>query len=320
MSSVGPYGAKCLSFTQGVVSGFVYVPQRNKVTVEQVLASGISLYSLDDIRNTPGVYTYIISKQNEARSDYTFTAFPAPSTMELFSKHVVLSSLSGTDKDSILFAGEMKSHGDGLIQYNFLSGSYMKEKMEGHTDKTTEELFTMYNEPMEGILYDHFSFKGELSYDGSFETFITSTVVSVEEIQLLKRVGISAYLVPSKKLCTTLNRIQYKWATVLQQIRSAINFLKRFNEKFASRFETNESMVSYIYEHETIPEYKNKILPELIKEYKLLLTTRDEICTEENDITRLAFQGGKRFKKKRRTRTLHVNKRHTKRRKRAAKL
>lgn len=318
MSCIGPYGAKCLSFTQGPLKGFVYVPQRDTVTVEQVLASGISLFSMDEIQANPGVYTYIITSNETGEGDYTFVAFPAPSTMELFSKHTVLSSIAGSDDSSILFAGEMKSHDDGVVQYNFLSGSYMKEKMEYDTDKTHAQLFDKYNKPFENIVYDNLSFPGVLSYDGSFETFITSKVVSIQEIELLQRMRIPAYLVSSKSQCMSLHKIKTKWAIVHQQILSAVNFLKRFKKEFASNFETDESMVSYIYEHESIPEYPNQLITKLIREYKQLLITRDEICREENDITRLVFHGGKRSKKKR-TRARSIQNRHTKRRKRVSK-
>ena len=319
MTSIGPYGSKCLQFTNGELKGYLYIPERDSVTVEQLIDSGITLYSIEQIKETPGVYTYIVTNDGE----YRFAAFPSPSTLELFSKHVVLSSLSGTDDSSILYAGEMKSSGDGKVQYNFLSGSYMQAKMEMDEGLEPQEIFDKYNKPLESIIYDTMAFDGMLEYDDSFETFITSKNVSLQEIELLKRMKIPAYLVETKRECMNLYAIKRKEQGVKMQLVMAANTLNRFSQEFASTFESEEHMKQYIYDfiyenNTVVPEYNNTAIVDLIRQYKQLLLKRDEICIPENDITRLPFHGGKRIKKKR-TRTRSIQKRNTKRRKRASK-
>lgn len=160
------------------------------------------LYTLNDIKNTNNIYTYILYQRKNTKTNkttYHFVARPVYSILESFSKHYsilvqivikefgiqylyerlkkennnidiqhYIEGFADRHNINIVLAGEIKMKGSNRVEYNFSSGTFMRERFFDLDDETIRHYAIMFEQIMEDI-----GFNGGFVYNENIQdTFI----------------------------------------------------------------------------------------------------------------------------------------------------
>lgn len=311
---IGATGQKCIEYADGKQGGFLLIPDQSKLTFGHFLNAGLKLMSLDDIAHGKGTFTYIVTQHSISKM-WEFAAFKSLSTLELFSKHQNLANIQQalTDKNNqVMYAGEMKvSHHSRRIHYNFLSGTYMQERMQDDMLHDHTLLQSKYILPFEDLLKNVFGFTGALHYDPTMRTYITSKVISSEELNILAKIGVKAYLIPTTKLCNMLRRdmtITYTPQAFNMHLRVAVNIARFINK--ALKYKSDEEVKSIVMEDPS----KYQDFYRFLEGYKKHQVFLKELGTAKYpDVTKSQLGGRKILRKKTHKKKHKSKKRKTKR-------
>jgi hypothetical protein len=256
----------CNNYTIYDKNIYLLIPNPERyMSLYHYLYSGQKLYTLEDIISgkVNRTYTYVLIERiiNGIKS-YELYARPIYTTLETFGKHnnifkFILYKYYGIQgielynkyKDgyhneenilnkniNILFSGELKYLGSNKIQYNFASGTYMKQRFKNVMNETIDK----YSESFENILST--ITKGiEYIYNNDIKDELTNKNLILEEItdiwMKIKDIdnSLKIYFIDNQELCYSLT-IEGKKVSLLGKQNEKLlrininNFIKKYSD------------------------------------------------------------------------------------------
>jgi hypothetical protein len=240
---------------------YLYIPNYGKYyTVDNFKKLNLKLLDLDDIFTNPGIYTWILFIIDDKP---VFKAIKSYSSLELLTKHnnifEMYKELSGREDisvENILYAGEANTRGGRHFRYNFLSGTYMLERMK---DIPLIDLYRVSVIPFEKKMREIEMKEGfRMTFSPEIKTYIPDKIGLLEYNNILKPLDIEAYLFDSKEKCNEwkvrkLGMLKSKYESMLRRnIRQLELGNKYRKEKLSDNEILLEAEKKLVTEKETI--------------------------------------------------------------------
>jgi hypothetical protein len=207
-----PGRLQCHKYEHG---GFIYIQNmEDYYTYENFTALNMKLYTFDELKQTPGIYTYILICTKDANNvvKYDFIAMKSESPLEFNSKHGAMIQIysiqnglniqnprSEQAKQIVCYSGEMNVSKESIL-FNFESGTYMLEKFK----KLSSLQLVKYKRFIE-IMKDSFGNTTPLEFTTD-KSYVPSYVSQHEVDSYFKPLGAHIYLFTDNEKCDILNR------------------------------------------------------------------------------------------------------------------
>jgi len=299
-------------------------------------------------------FTYIIFEIKDSKTGvkrHIFRARPVYSFLETFAKHDAIFNVTafeefGTptpDEDDliILFAGEIKRKTSNYIEYNFSSGTFMRDRL-----KRMDEAYKInISFTFDDILAVDFLFKGKSLYNPNVTDTILNTSNITEDVkQIWSKIGgdIKFVLLPNIVECELMTNIEKLRMQYLKNVNRTITIQSMMDKSFKvkriknlSELNTDSHFKDYDFIDITNNQVKNNPKPLTVENAYMNQISNQDIYNylqqaerimsdikqgKYIDYTKKTLKGGRKTHKKKRTnkRKSRKNKKKikTKRRKR----
>ena len=226
----------CMKYENG---GYVFIPNLSSFYTYGIFKKlGLTLFTSPKeivISGKPGIYTYIIIDNTDNTTGeypYIFAAIKTLGALELTSKHGAILKIYNQEKgthldvltDKVIFAGEIVIRGKprergNQIFYNFMSGTYMQDKMtdvipdiydEKSATRTGDALrksiHKKYNKTFIHIMKKDLGFDGRLVFMDIPESKI-SGIVTDKELEQFTELGAKIWIFYNEKKCKKFTRL-----------------------------------------------------------------------------------------------------------------
>ena len=244
-------GIQCNNYELNDGKGFILIKDVNKyLNLYYFLASGQSLYSFNDIisSKTNMSYTYIlIEVLLDGLKRYIFVARPIYTKNEIFGKHknlflVILYKYFGLEElkkyqaskyeynnenFKVIYSGELLYDSSGNLEYNFASGTYMKEKFKHIED----DKISYYALDFENIIRSNFDIgSAQLKFNNNIKNTLLHEELLLEELTevwyKIKEIdsSLSIYFIDNVDLCKDLIRNPILEARLRTSLRNILRF------------------------------------------------------------------------------------------------
>ena len=313
----------CKEVTVDGMKGYLYIDDFNKYTnLYYYMLTNQKLYSITDVmKNEGGTFTYIIFQVTiKGEQRLILFARPVYSKLETYSKHDAIYTLAlyelfglqetiryiesvkqktlpvyGYEGLGVVLAGEIKGRRGNMIDYNFSSGTFMRERFEDVDDETLRYYALQFDDIIKML-----GFNGRTVYNKEIVNSILTTDDYQREMEnIWKKIpNIKIALFKKKEDCILLQGERRNMLNYLSRVNATIRALGRSN------IELKEIKVNNIEDLERNPllkKYniidlvnKNQSSKDFFNKYQEGLRLRGEIQGEG-----VILVGGKRSKHKR---------------------
>jgi hypothetical protein len=209
-----PGKLQCHKYEHG---GFIYIKNmEDYYTYENFTALNMRLYTFDELKQNPGIYTYILicTKDDNNVVNYDFISMKSESPLEFNSKHGAMIQIysvqnglniqnprSEQAKQIVCYSGEMDVSQDRIL-FNFESGTYMLDKF-----KSLSSLQLVKYKNFIEIMKNTFGNTTPLEFTTE-KSYVPSHVSQHEVDSYFRPLGAEIYLFTDETKCGILNRIE----------------------------------------------------------------------------------------------------------------
>jgi hypothetical protein len=309
-----PGKLQCHKYEHG---GYIYIQNmEDYYTYENFTELNLRLYTFDELKQNPGIYTYILicTKDDNNLVKYDFISMKSESPLEFNSKHGAMIQIysiqnglniqnprSEQAKQIVCYSGEMNVSRDSIL-FNFESGTYMLEKF-----KALSSLQLVKYKKFMGIMKDHFGNTTPLEFTTE-KSYVPPYVTQHEVDTYFKPLGAHIYLFADEEKCAIFNK--------MERNNDILQCHKAMDEYTLSKLLKNKQLTPQEREIKKKKYYKKKY--GVGQQLHIIKSEYDEASNMLNNMEQYGSQlnGGKRKTQKQVIKTQKKRKTHKKHKKR----